>query len=184
MLRPRAALAAVFATAISVWAVGPAAAQAMNQVPLTPAIVEAVIASYPAVKQTADDLSAQYGNVGGGGGDPGAAFGAWMAVSAAHGALNGTVQQYGFADYATWVNTLTSVVFAYTFAGEGGGMDAQMAEAVAGIQNNPNLSDAQKEMMLQQIQASFGALSAIRPPQQNVDAVAPYADQLAVIFEN
>lgn len=183
MLRPRAVMAAV-AGAITVWASAGALAQSTNQVPLTGAIVEAVIASYPAVKQTADELSAQYGDVGGGGDDPGAAFGAWMAVSAAHGALNSTVQQYGFADYMTWVNTLTSTVFAYTFAEQGGAMDAQMAEAVAQIQNNPSLSDAQKEMMLQQIQASMGAVAAMRPPQANVDAVAPYADQLKVLFEN
>lgn len=174
----------MFAVALSVWVSGPALAQSMNQVPLTAATVEAVIASYPAVKQTADELSAKYGDVGGGGSDPGAAFGAWMAVSAAHGALNGTVQQYGFTDYATWVNTLTSVVFAHAFAGEGGEMNTQMAEAVAQIQNNPNLTDAQKEMMLQQIQASMGALAMMRPSQQNADAVAPYADQLRALLED
>jgi hypothetical protein len=88
------AVGAVVAAVTVVLAVGPGAALAQmpNQVPLTPAIVEAVIASYPVVKQTADDLSTQYGDVGSGGNDPGSAFAAWLAVGGAMGALNGAVQ--------------------------------------------------------------------------------------------
>ena len=180
------AVGTLAAAVTMVAAVGPgtALAQMPNQVPLTPAIVEAVIASYPVAKQTADDLSTQYGDVGSGGNDPGAAFAAWLAVGGAVGAMNGAVQPYGFADYQTWVGTLTSVIFAHTFAAEGGNMDAQMAEAIAQIQNNPNLSDAQKEMMLQQMQASMGAVAMMRPSPENVDAVAPYADQIAAMLDS
>lgn len=177
-------MAAVFVAAISAWMSGPAVAQAIEQVPLTGALVEAVIASYPAVKQTAEGLEAQYGDIGDGVGHPASALGAWMAVGAAQGALNGAVQQYGFSDYATWVSTLTSVVFAHTFAEQGGGMDAEIAAAIADIQNSPDFSDAQKEMMLQQIQASVGVLAAMRPSQQNIDAVAPYADQIQVLIDD
>ena len=175
-----------FAAVVAVVAVGPGTARAQmpNQVPLTPAIVEAVIASYPVVKQTADDLSAQYGDVGPGGNDPGAVFGAWLAVSGAMGALNGAVQPYGFADYQTWIGTVTSVVTAHAFAAAGGNMDSQMAEAIAQIQNNTSLSDAQKEMMLQQMQASMGAVAMMRPSQENVDAVAPYADQIEAMLDS
>jgi hypothetical protein len=162
----------------------PAPAQMPNQVVLTPQIVAAVIASYPDVKRTTGELEAQYGDPGGGGDDPDSALGAWLMVSGAHAALNGAVQAHGFADYQTWVGTVTSVVFAYTFAGEGGGANAQMAEAIAGIQNNPNLTDEQKQMMLQQMQASMGAIAMMQPPQQNIDAVAPYAAELEAMFES
>jgi hypothetical protein len=63
-------------------------------------------------------------------------------------------------------------------------MDAQMAEAIAQVQNNPNLSDAQKEMMMQQMQASMGAVAMMRPSQENVDAVAPYADQIQAMLDS
>jgi hypothetical protein len=39
-------------------------------------------------------------------------------------------------------------------------------------------------MLLQQMQAAMGAVNAMRPSQENLDAVAPYADQLAVLFED
>src|SRR3972149_11771003 len=48
----------------------------MAQVALTPEIVEAFIASYPAVRQTAPGLSRVYGVAGGGGGGPPAGRGA------------------------------------------------------------------------------------------------------------
>lgn len=180
-LRRASAVAAVLAAAFTV---APASAQ-MTQVPLTSASVEAVIASYPAVKQTAEALEAQYGNIDDSG-DPGAAWGAWLAVGGAHGALNSSVQSYGFADFPTWVATVSSVAMAYGFAEQGGNdsIDAQMAEALAQIQNNPNLTDAQKEMMLQQMQASMGAVAMIRPSEENVAAVAPYIDQLKVLFDD
>jgi hypothetical protein len=174
---------AALTAALMLMFAGPALAQMPNQVALTPQIVAAVIASYPDVKQTADQLEAQYGEPGGGS-DPGSAFGAWLMVSGAHAALNGAVQAHGFADYQSWMGALTSVFFAYTFAGEGGNANAQMAEAIAGIQNNPNLTDAQKEMMLQQMQASMGAMAMMQPSQENIDAVAPYAAEIEAMLEN
>jgi hypothetical protein len=36
--------------------------------------------------------------------------------------------------------------------------------------------------MLQQMQASMGSVNATRPPQGNIDAVKPYANQLASFF--
>ena len=175
---------AALSAALMVSFAGPALAQMPNQVVLTPQIVAAVIASYPDVKRTTGELEAQYGDPGGGSADPGSALGAWLMVSGAHAALNGAVQAHGFADYQTWVGTVTSVVFAYTFTGEGGAANAQIAEAIAGIQNNPNLTDAQKQMMLQQMQASMGAIAMMQPSQENIDAVAPYAAELKAMFES
>jgi hypothetical protein len=64
-------------------------------------------------------------------------------------------------------------------------MDAGMAQAVNLIKDNPNLSDAQKKlMMLQQMQASMGSVNATRPPQGNIDAVKPYTSRLGSFFGN
>jgi len=155
-----------------------------SQVPLTTGIVEAFIASYPDVRQTADSLEEKYGARADNGDDPMAAWQGWMAVSEAQGALNAVCQAHGFDGFLPWLQVLASVATAYTFVREGGGVDDKMAESIAEVQNNPNLSAAQKQMILQQMQAAMGAVSAMRPPQENLDAVAPYAPQLAVLFED
>ena len=71
---------------------------------------------------------------------------------------------------------------AYSFAKDGGKMDTQMADAIAKIQNDPNIPAAQKQMLMQQMQASAGAIAAIKPSQANLDAVKPYMTQLAPLF--
>ena len=178
----RAALVAVGVFAVSASA---AQAQGMPQsIPLTPQSVEGVIASYPGVRAAADALQAQYGDVGDDDGDVASAFSAWAAVSDAQGQLNAAVQPHGFPDYMTWVQTLSSVAIAYAYVREGGNMDDQTSQAVQAIQNNPNLSAAQKEMMMQQMQAMMGAIDSMRPPQGNLDAVSPYVGQLQQLFED
>lgn len=159
-----------------------AGAQSM-QTPLTPQIVEAFIASYPQVKETATGLSQQYG-VDTGGADVSAVWQAWLAVTAAQGALNAACQSYGFDSFASWISTLTSIATAYAFAREGGGVNDQMATAIANIQNNPNVPEAQKQAMIQAMQASMGALGAIMPSPENVEAVMPRLAELAVLFDD
>jgi hypothetical protein len=149
---------------------------------LTPAVVEAFISSYPVVKQTTDSLSQQYG-IDAGDEDP-SAWQAWAGVAAAQGALNAACQGYGFSDFSDWVQVFVSVATAYAFAKEGPGTNAEMTNSIAEIQNNPSLSDAQKQMLIQQMQAVMGMMNMIMPPQQNLDAVAPYADQLAALFDD
>ena len=179
--RSLAALVAGVAFALAAFA-SPLSAQ-MPQVALDAGTVEAFIASFSDVKATADSLEAQYGNPGSGSNDAASAWGAWLAVGGAMGALNGTVQAHGFDNFQSWVQVMTSVGMAYTFAKEGGNMDAGMADAIAQIQNSPDLSDDQKKMMMDQMQASAGAMATIRPPQGNIDAVTPYIDQLTVVFQ-
>ena len=58
-------------------------------------------------------------------------------------------------------------------------MFPRAAAAVKQIQHNKSLSDDQKKIMLQQLQASMGSIGAMAPPPGNVDAVKPYLDQLA-----
>lgn len=183
----RGLLAAVVSLTVA-WSVslpGVARAQMMSGVPLTPAIVEAFIASYPSVNATGEELNQQYGGTASGGDDPASAYQGLLAYTAATGAMNSAVQAYGFADFQSWLQVLTSVATAYAFLGEEGqGMDSQMAEAMAGIQSNPNLTAAQQQMMMQQLQLSMGMIAAMAPPQENIDAVAPYADQLAALFDD
>ena len=160
----------------------PSAASMMAAVPLTAASVKSFIASYPAVKAATDKLSAKY-DVQSDDSSPANAWGAWMAAGGAWAELNGIVSAYGYSDFQTWLQTTISVATAYSFAKEGGAMDAGMSEAVAQIKNNPSLSEAQKKMMLDQMGAAATAIAAVRPPQGNLDAVTPYLDQLAKLFD-
>jgi uncharacterized protein YneF (UPF0154 family) len=159
----------------------PAFAQ-MPQVQLTSATVEAFIASYRDVKATADKLKQQYGDPASGG-DAMSGWTTWMAVGGAQGALDQAVQSHGFDNFQSWIQVLTSVGMAYGFAKDGGHVDAGMAAALKQIQDNPDLTDDQKKMMMQQMTASMGAVAAIKPPQGNIDAVTPYVDQLTAVFK-
>ena len=154
----------------------------MPQVALTSASVQAFIASYRDVKATAATLQKTYGDPGEGQADASAAWGAWLAVGAAQNALNSAVKAHGFDSFATWLQVLTSVATAYGFAKDGDKLNAGMAVAIKQIQDNKNLSDDQKKMMLQQIQSQMGSMASMAPPG-NIEAVKPYLDQLAVLFQ-
>lgn len=155
--------------------------QQLPQIPLNRTIVEAFISSYPTVKQTADSISKKYKIRTEGAEASG--WGAWMTANAAWGEMNAVVKPFGFDTFQTWLNATISVATAYAFAKDGGKMDTQMADAMAKMQNDPNIPAAQKQMILQQMQASSGAMASIRPPQANIDAVKPYMTQLGPLFK-
>ena len=172
--------ALVVGAALVAAGVAPGDAQ-VGQVPLTAASIEALIASYPDVKATAAGLHKKYGNPGAGQETP-SAWGAWMAVGAAQGALDASVQAHGFDSFSSWLQVLTSVATAYGVAKSGSQINAGMADAIKQIQNNSSLSDAQKQMMIQQMQASMGTVAAMAPPDNDA-AVTPYLNQLAALFQ-
>jgi len=186
LARPFKTTAAAIVVALTSVFGSQAAAQAptVEQVALTPEIVEAFIASYPDVRQTADGLSAQYGVDVGDGDDPSTAWQAWLAVTGAQNALNAVCQNYGFTGFQQWLQVMVSVATAYAFATGGGDVPGEMAAAIQQIQDDPNMTEAQKQMMMEQMQASMAMMGAIMPPQQNIDAVTPYVDQLAVLFDD
>jgi hypothetical protein len=174
--------AAVLAIALAAGATAfGAGTTAYPQVALTDAIVKEFVASYPVVKAAADKIAKKY-NVERRSGDQTSGWGAWMAATSAWGEMDAVVKPYGFKNFKAWLDDTISIAMAYAFASHGAEMDAGMAQAVNQIKNNPSLSDAQKQMMLQQMQASMGSVNATRPPQGNIDAVKPYASQLASFF--
>jgi len=148
---------------------------------LTPEIVEHFIASFPEVKAKVDDLRAQYdvpGNLSGA-----ATWRAWADVNEAKRQLDAVVQDYGFPDFPSWVRTFSVTAQTYAFTQSGTDLDRKMAEALARIENEPNVPEAQKEMMRQQLRHSADAIAAIKPSQGNIDAVTPYAAELEQLFE-
>lgn len=156
-------------------------AQAQSQKLLTDQHVAGFIDSYPEIAALADELQGQ--DSASSGEDLTASLGALMTYQDAIGRLNATVAAHGFADYNEWIQTVTAVAMAYTYASEGGAMDAQMAAGIASIESNSSLTAEQKAMMLQQLQAATAAMDASRPPQQNIDLVNAHADELETIFD-
>lgn len=161
---------------------GRAASSQTGDIALTSAMVEKFAASYASVRAKADELSAKYEVPEGD--TATSAWQAWMGVGGAKAELDAAVAGHGFADFGTWLQVFSSVARAYAFAKDGGALDNDMAQALAQIQNDPNIPQAQKDMLLQQLQASAGAISSMRPSQENIDAVVPYIDQLSVVFED
>ena len=153
-----------------------------DDIALTAEMVENFAASYVSVRAKADELGAKYDVPEGD--TATSAWQAWMGVGGAKAELDAAVAGHGFSDFGTWLQAFSSVARAYAFAKDGGALDNDMAQALAQIQNDPNIPQAQKDMLLQQLQASAGAISSMRPSQENIDAVAPYVDQLSVVFED
>lgn len=148
---------------------------------LTPAMVENLIASYPVVKEKVDQLREQFDVPDDA--DGAAAWRAWTAVDGAKAQLDDTVRSYGFSDFSAWVRALSITAQVYAFTGSGEDIDSQMAEALQRIESDPNISEAQKEMMRQQLSHSVTAITAMKPSQASIDAVKPYAEQLSRLFE-
>lgn len=182
--RAAVALAMAFIPVAATGIIGIAPAQAQASYPLNSGIVENFIASFPAILAKADELEEQYDVDEGDASNPMEAFGAYMAHQGAMAELNAIVTSHGFAGFADWLQAASSIAIAHAFAREGGQMDVQMAAAIEQIENNPNMTDQQKEAMIAQIEASAGAMSALRPSQENIDAVTPYADELTELFED
>jgi hypothetical protein len=163
---------------------GTTGAFAQLNYPLTTELVGNFVASFDEVLSKTDDLSAQYGVPEGDVSNPMEAFGAYMAHQGAMAELNGIVTSHGFSGFPEWIQVASSVAVAYAFVREGGAPDTQMSEAAEQIRNNPNFTDAQKEALLAQVQAGAASLGALRPSQENLDAVAPYSDEIAELFDD
>lgn len=152
------------------------------QVPLTPEIVSNFIESHPIIQQRletfSDDYTAPEGE------SPADAVAAYMTYQSASGELDALVGQYGFASFMDWVQTMSSVVTAYTFVREGGGMDQGFQDAIDQINSNPNFTEEQRQTMIAQMSAAMQSVDAMRPDQANLDAVEPFNAELAVLFED
>lgn len=150
---------------------------------LTPQIVENFISSYGPVRQRAEELGDENQSLPDDA-SPVDTFSAYLGAQGAMNELNGVTNQYGFSDFHDWLNAMSAIVSAYTFVQDGGGMDAQMAQAIAQVQNNPNMTQQQKDAILAQLGVATQSINAMRPSQENLDAVTPYANEIETMLEN
>lgn len=157
-----------------------AAAQMGQDYELTEEKVEALIASFPAVMELGESLRQRYDIPGGA---DAASWAAFMAYGNAMGELDDAVTAYGFNGFADWVEALAAAGIAMAFSGETD-MDAALTEAIAEIKRTERLSDAQKQMMIDQIQGQMQSVAGVRPPQGNIDAVAAHRRELDAVLAN
>jgi len=158
----------------------PAFAQTAD-VPLTSEIVGNFIESYPEVRAKAEELKAQYEVPEG---TDVTAWQAWAAVGAAKNELDAAVQAHGFADFNTWLQTFSTIARAYAFVREGGALDTKMADAMEKVQNDPNIPEGQKELILQQLKHSSAAIAGMRPSEDSLKAVEAQAERLKGLFDD
>lgn len=151
-----------------------------QQVALTTDIVGNFIESHPIVQERLDTFSDDYAAPEGD--SPADAVATYMTYQSASSELDTLVGQYGFTTFMDWVQTMSSVVTAYTFVREGGGMDTQFQQAIDDIQNNTNFSADQKQAMIAQMNQAMQSVNAMRPDQSNLDAVEPFNAELAILF--
>ena len=170
----------LLAICLSLMMPGGASAQMTQDVPLTPELIQGFIASYPSIQTKAKELGQEEAADSAG---SLANWTAWIGASGVKAELDAVVSPHGFAGIENWVQAFSSIARAYTFAAEGQAIDTQMSEALAKIQADPNIPDDQKQMMLQQMQASAAAIAGMRPAQENIDAVQPYIAELKAVFD-
>lgn len=172
---------ALAAIGLIVWMTGSTALAQGEAVSLEGATVENFIESYDAVRETAGELSAQYDQSEGSsviGGWHG-----WMGEGGARSDLDDTVDAYGFADFGAWVEVLSAIARSYAFVTEFEEADIQISAAQERVQGDPNISEAEREMMLQQLEHTAKTIALMRPAQENIDAVKPHLAELAGFFE-
>ncbi|MGH6926422.1 MAG: hypothetical protein ACRED5_22060 [Propylenella sp.] len=168
-------VALLFATVARALTPGPA------EMPLTPEKVEAVVTSFPLMRERLAEIDRSFS----GNSDAEALASSLQALSlvgAANNALNVAAQRQGFASFLDWLNTTYAVIFAHAFARPD--MDAELKQALDNIDAQQALSAEQKEQMKAMIRQSMGAVDAVRPPQANIEAVAPYHDEIEAMLED
>jgi hypothetical protein len=152
----------------------------LQAVELTPERVEAVIAAYPPMRARLEEMDARFGSEG----DADSVASQLQALAIAGGVpgvLDAAAVEVGFAGFMDWLGTTYAVLYAHAFARQPE-MDSQMQQALAQIETSPGLSAAQKEQMKAAMLQSMGAVQAMRPSDQNVAAVAPYADEIEALL--
>lgn len=100
-----------------------------------------------------------------------------------HDEFAAVVSSHGFSDPDTWASTgdrIIRAMMAMEMQQQGhGDMRQEMEEAMAQMENNPNVSEQQREQMRQQMEQAVQGMEAMADaPQADIEAVRPHAEAL------
>ncbi|MGM0451345.1 MAG: hypothetical protein ACQERE_10970 [Pseudomonadota bacterium] len=100
-----------------------------------------------------------------------------------HGEFADVVSEHGFDRPEDWADTgdrIMRAVAAMELKGqEQEDVQAEMDEMMKQMENNPNVSEQQRERMRQQMEQAMAGMKAMADaPQEDIEAVRPYRDQI------
>jgi hypothetical protein len=145
----------------------PAGPPGFVEVPLTEAMIQSFIATYPMVKATTATIIARYNVTAAASLDDDTAR---LTLNAARNQLNAAVAIYGgYTDYEAWTNIAMSVAFAVERAG-GRPVDPKIARLGTPVPGTGALP------------LPVPPAAALPPPAANVDAVRPYVAELQALL--
>jgi hypothetical protein len=166
----------------SLFAASSSAQTSLPSVVLTPERVEAIVTSFVPLRDRLRELGAEF-ETAGDAGKYSAQLQALAMMGAASSVFDDAAREYGFADFQDWVATTNSVILAHAFA-QNPEMDADVQQALDQIDSQQGMSAEQKEQMKAMILQSMGAIETMRPPEENIAAVAPYAAEIEAMLNS
>lgn len=148
---------------------------------LTANDVEHFIAKYPELEKDLEDFGAEYDHTSG----------EFVLPETVHAMsdFNHIITKYSYTDYNDFVAKAASIIMAYASIVSKEGLaesENEIKAQIKEIDDNPNLSHDQKEMMKTQLQASLTLMQsygAIYSNSANISVVKQYLPQLKAVFE-
>jgi hypothetical protein len=157
----------------------------VRQVPLTADMVDRLIASFPAMRETGakfpgTELPETSKTPGGEASD----FDAMPADKRA--ALEAVAQEHGFKDLQDWSDVANSVVMSYVYAAQGkkpGSVEEAVKMNVAQAERDPSLTAEQKAQTVATYRKIGETLARLEPSKENYTLVVEMKDKLAPIMD-
>jgi hypothetical protein len=156
------------------------------QVQLTADLVERFIASYPALETLADQLDQSHPASAPAADDeeegPEYLLAGHLDDPQAAAAIDKVLAAHGFASYPEWANIAHSVSIAADAADSPPNeLEAQKKQALADLDADKSLNDAEKAAQRQEIDNQFAALTEFVPLPGNVDVVKPFLQRIRAL---
>ncbi len=160
------------------------------QVPLTGALIEQFLNSYPELVRLSETLSAIKTPASGNDDaneteeDPIYALGNYLNDPEAAAQINTALQKYNFSSFSEWANVAHSVALAAEASDMDSGLEdieGQKKEAIQALQADDTLSEEEKKSALVELEQQFAALAEFVPLPGNTLAVRPYLDRIRAL---
>lgn len=170
----------LFKSLLALALVLPLTAQAEDQAALTKEQILGFVESLPEMRAIGEANEANLSPPPEPGGPLGGAL-AYMKGSPARGEFEAVADRHGFADLDNWADIGTRVMMSYAML-ESGTTPEEMTARVEAfrkqVEGDPNMSDQQKQMLMQHFAATGGGMLAHIPSSQDVEAVRPYQSKI------
>lgn len=151
-----------------------------NQIPLTPALVQRFLDSWPELSALGDQFADQYG-VDEDATDPASAFQIWAERPEAKTKIDAVLTKHGFGGLDEWAKVANSVLLAYDYD-ESLTDPAQIADAVREIEATPGMSRQEKDSLIAQVHKQAEDAAAGKPLDGNRAVIEPFMDRIGAVI--